>query len=358
MGAVKGRGATFDPPNRYATTHTEPFDDGWGGEGAPPRRTELIRDPSRSVIARNDSPDVPFDRSINPYRGCEHGCIYCFARPSHAWLGHSPGLDFETRLHWKPEAAARLREELARPDYRCRPIALGSNTDAWQPVERRLRVTRSLLEVLCESRHPVSIVTKSALIERDLDLLADLAAERLVQVQVSLTTLDRGLARRMEPRAAAPQRRLRTLERLAAAGVPTGVLVAPLIPFLNDAELEGLLAAAREAGARAAGYVLLRLPQEVAGLFEAWLEEHYPERRERVLQRLRDCRGGRANDPRFGHRMRGEGPFAQLLAQRFRKACRDLDFPGLPPLRCDRFRPPPPSSGQLDLFGHEMPQGS
>ncbi len=346
----KGRGACSNPANRYATYRVEAFDDGWGShEALEPLHRELVRDTSRSVITRNDSPDVPFHQSINPYRGCEHGCIYCFARPSHAWLGHSPGLDFETRLHWKPEAAARLREELARPGYRCQPIALGINTDGWQPIERELRISRSLLEVLCETRHPVSIVTKSALIERDIDLLAELARDGLVQVNVSLTTLDRPLARRMEPRAAAPQRRLRVIERLAAEGIPVGVLMAPVIPFLTDSELETLLDAAHAAGAREAGYILLRLPHEVAPLFDEWLAVHYPERRKRVLGRIRDSRGGRLYDSRFGQRMTGEGPFAELIAARFRKHHRALGFPGLPPLRCDRFRAPSPS-GQLSLF--------
>jgi len=348
--ARKGRGACSNPANRYEAHHVEAFDDGWGSsEDLPPLHRELVRDASRSVITRNDSPDAPFRQSINPYRGCEHGCIYCFARPTHAWLGHSPGLDFETRLHWKPDAAARLREELARPGYRCQPIALGINTDGWQPIERELGISRALLEVLCEARHPVSIVTKSALIERDIDLLAELARDGLVQVNVSLTTLDRRLARRMEPRAASPQRRLRVIERLAAEGIPVGVLVAPVIPFLNDSELETLLDAAHTAGAREADYILLRLPHEVGPLFDEWLAVHYPERRERVQGRIRDSRGGRLYDSRFGQRMTGEGPFAELIAARFRKHHRGLGFSGLPPLHCDRFRAPSPS-GQLGLF--------
>ncbi|BAN68197.1 PA0069 family radical SAM protein [endosymbiont of unidentified scaly snail isolate Monju] len=348
--ARRGRGACSNPANRYEAHHVETFDDGWGSsEELPPLNRELVRDTSRSVITRNDSPDVPFRQSINPYRDCEHGCIYCFARPSHAWLGYSPGLDFETRLHWKPDAAMRLREELARPGYRCQPIALGINTDGWQPIEREFGISRALLEVLCEARHPVSIVTKSALIERDVDLLAELARDGLVQVNVSLTTLDRRLARRMEPRAAAPQRRLRVIERLATQGIPVGVLIAPVIPFLTDSELEALLDAAHAAGAHEAGYVLLRLPHEVGPLFDEWLAVHYPERRERVLARIRDSRGGRLYDSRFGHRMVGEGPFAELIAARFRKRYRALGFPGLPPLRCNKFRAPSPS-GQLGLF--------
>ncbi|RMG32426.1 MAG: PA0069 family radical SAM protein [Gammaproteobacteria bacterium] len=347
----KGRGALSNPANRFEHMSREPCDDGWGSrEELPPPARHLVRDHSRSVIARNDSPDVPFDRSINPYRGCEHGCIYCFARPSHAWLGHSPGLEFETHLHYKPDAAERLREALARPGYRCQPIALGTNTDAYQPLERELSITRRLLEVLLETRHPVSLITKSALIERDLDLLRALAAERLVEVRISLTTLDRGLARRMEPRAAAPQRRLQTIERLAAAGIPVGVLVAPVIPFLNDSEMEQLLEAARAMGAAQAGYVMLRLPREVAPLFDEWLAAHYPARRQRVLSHIRACRGGALNDGRFGSRMRGEGPVAELIAARFRACCRRLDFPGLPPLDGSRFRPPAAAGGELPLF--------
>ncbi len=347
----KGRGACSNPANRYEVRQSEACDDGWGSLDQPlaPLPRQCIRDTSRTVITRNDSPDVPFRQSINPYRGCEHGCIYCFARPSHAWLGHSPGLEFETHIHYKPDAAQRLREELARPGYRCQPIALGINTDGWQPLERELRISRALLEVLTEARHPVSIVTKSALIERDLDLLVELARDGLVQVSVSLTTLDPALARRMEPRAAAPRRRLRVIERLASAGVPTGVLVAPVIPFLTDHELEGLMEAAHDNGAREAGYVLLRLPHEVAPLFDEWLGIHYPERHKRVLARMRDSRGGRLYDSGFGTRMTGNGPFATLIAARFRRRYRQCGFDGLPPLSCDHFRPPAPD-GQLGLF--------
>ena len=272
---IKGRGALDNPHNRFDSYRREALDDGWGclEERELPQR-ELIRDSSRSVIARNDSPDVPFRQSINPYRGCEHGCVYCFARPTHAYLGHSPGLDFETRLHYKPDAAALLRGELAAPRYRCTPLALGVNTDAYQPLERQLGITRALLEVLLETRHPLSIITKGALIERDLDLLRPLAEQGLVQVMVSLTTLDAELARRMEPRAASPARRQRVISTLSDAGIPVGVLMAPLIPFLNDHEIQPLLAAAREAGALQADYVLLRLPHEVHGLFEDWLQAH------------------------------------------------------------------------------------
>lgn len=348
----KGRGAGSNPDNRFEQHSRERIDDGWGSlaqtEEAP--RTTLEVDTSRRVISYNQSPDVPFDRSINPYRGCEHGCVYCFARPTHAWLGLSPGLDFETRLYHKPDAPEQLRRELGRRGYTPAPIALGINTDAYQPVERRLGLTRRILEVLAESRHPLTIVTKSALIERDLDLLAPLAADNLCQVAVSLTTLDSQLSRRLEPRAAAPHRRLQTIARLSAAGVPVSVLVAPLIPILTDAELEALLEAAHAAGARDAGYVLLRLPHEVKDLFSDWLQMHEPLKAQHVLNRIRDCRGGRDYDAAFGARMRGTGIFADLLAQRFRKAYRRLDFPGTPPLDCSRFRAPREETPQLGLF--------
>lgn len=349
---LKGRGATGNPDNRFESCARETVDDGWGGMDAPlePLRTTVQVDSARSVIAWNDSPDIPFDRSVNPYRGCEHGCVYCFARPTHAYLGLSPGLDFESRLFYKRDAAEMLRRELAKPGYRCAPLALGINTDAYQPLERRLGVTRELLEVLLETRHPLSIVTKSALIERDLDLLAGLARQDLVHVMVSITTLKRDLARTLEPRAAAPQRRLETVKRLNEAGIPAGVMVAPLIPVLTDAELETILEASHAAGARAAGYVLLRLPHEVKDLFRDWLARHRPLAAEHVMNRLRDCRGGRDYDARFGSRMRGEGIFAELIAKRFRKACRDLDFPGLSELDSSAFIAPRRDRRQLDLF--------
>ncbi len=273
----KGRGALGNPLGRFERTGRQPFDDGWEpDEKGAPAKTSVTEERARTIISRNDSPDVPFEQSINPYRGCEHGCIYCYARPSHAYLGLSPGLDFETRLYAKTNAAALLRGELAKPGYRCRPIALGANTDPYQPAEREWRLTRQVIEVLAECEHPLTIVTKSALIERDLDLLAPMAAKGLVQAYVSLPTLDRGISRRLEPRAAAPGRRLQTLGALADAGVPCGVLVAPVIPALTDAGLETVLAEARGAGAAAAAYVLLRLPHEVAELFRAWLDGHYP----------------------------------------------------------------------------------
>lgn len=350
----RGRGSALKPDSRFAEWQREHFDDGWSDADerltdAP--QTILSEDSARSVITFNRSPDVPFDRSINPYRGCEHGCCYCFARPSHAYLGFSPGLDFETRLVCKPDAAARLREELARPGYRCAPIALGVNTDAWQPIERRLGVTRSILEVLVETRHPVSIVTKGVLIERDLDLLAELAADGLAEVMISVTTLDKALARKMEPRAPTPERRLEMIGRLQAAGVPVGVLMAPLIPALNDHELERVLEAASAAGAQKAGYVLLRLPHELRALFADWLESHYPQRSARILNRLRELRGGELNNTEFGTRMRGEGIFADLYAQRFRNCVRRLGLnPGRGELDCSRFAPPRPNTTQMELF--------
>ena len=345
----KGRGALSNPDNRYAATRREAIDDGWLCELEPDPRTELSLDHSRRVISWNESPDLPFDRSLNPYRGCEHGCIYCYARPSHAQLGLSPGLEFETRLVYKPDTAARLREELARPGYRCAAIALGAVTDAYQPIERRLGITRQVLEVLRETHHPVSVVTKSALIERDVDLLADMAAQGLAEVALSITTLNDSLARRLEPRAAAPQRRLQVMARLADAGVPVSVMVAPVIPVLTDPELEAILQAAHAHGARSAQYILLRLPQEVAGLFREWLAAHFPNRAQHVMSRLRDSRSGRDNDGRFGVRFTGEGPYAELIAQRFRLAVKRLGFAGRPGLRADLFRPPA-LDGQLNLF--------
>jgi DNA repair photolyase len=350
--APRGRGARSNPDNRFAEHAYEVFDDGWGGLDAepPPLRTVLGKDTSRTVISYNRSPDVGFDRSINPYRGCEHGCVYCFARPTHAYLGLSPGLDFESRLFYKPDAATLLRAELAAAGYRCAPIAVGINTDAYQPVERRLGITRAVLEVLRDCHHPFTIVTKSSLVERDLDILTAMAQEHLVQVMVSVTTLRHDLARKLEPRATAPARRIETIARLNAAGVPVGVLVAPLIPVLTDSELEGILARAREAGAASAGYVLLRLPHEVKDLFREWLAEHEPTRADHVMQRIRDSRGGKDYDAAFGTRMRGTGVFADMIAQRFRAAHTRLGFSGGPALACDRFRPPRADRPQLELF--------
>lgn len=350
----KGRGAVSNPDGRFESRRHVALDDGWAREGeddGPAPRTVLTPDASRSVIVRNDSPDVPFEQSINPYRGCEHGCVYCFARPTHAYLGLSPGLDFETRIQYKPEAARLLAAELARPGYRCRPIALGVNTDAYQPAERRLRVTRALLEVLAEHRHPVSLITKAALIERDLDLLAPMAAQGLVEAAVSITTLDAGLARRLEPRAASPQRRLEVVERLARAGVPVTVLVAPVIPALTEGEVEGILEAAAARGAAAAGYVMLRLPHEVKDLLREWLEHHAPGRASHVMSLLQAMRGGRDYEARFGTRMRGRGPFAELVSRRFELACRRLGMNAeARELDCSQFRVAARSGDQMALF--------
>lgn len=350
----KGRGAVVSPDGRFDAWQREAADDGWWQDEVEAPGTELILDTAKTVITYNTSPDIPYDRSINPYRGCEHGCAYCFARPSHAYLGLSPGLDFETTLAYKADAADTLRKELAKPGYVCRPVALGINTDAWQPVERRLRVTRGILEVLAEARHPVTIVTKSALILRDLDLLGDMARDDLAHVAVSITTLDPALARTMEPRAPSPQRRLAVIGELAKAGIPTAVMVAPLIPALADHEMEAILTAAREAGARSAGYILLRLPHEVKPLFRAWLEAHQPGRMAHVYSLMRQLHGGREYDSTFGARQRGSGPLAEIIAQRFRSATRrlGLDAPSLP-MNLTAFRAPSsplPPAPQMRLF--------
>ena len=318
----RGRGAVVNPPPRFEPTTCERTDDGWGSleEPLPALVTTLQPDRARRLITRNDSPDVPFDRSINPYRGCEHGCVYCFARPTHAYLGLSPGLDFETRLFYKADAKRLLAAELAAPGYTCRAITLGTNTDPYQPIEREQRVTRDVLEVLESCGHPVSIITKGTLIERDLDLLASMATRRLVRVYISVTTLDDELKRRLEPRAASPAARLRIIRRLRSADIPVGVLIAPVIPGLNDAELERIVANCATAGAQSIGYVLLRLPYELAAMFERWLEVHYPERAKHVMNLIRNMRGGRTNDPRFGHRMRGQGAYADLIESRLRRA--------------------------------------
>ncbi|MHB1140341.1 MAG: PA0069 family radical SAM protein [Sulfuricaulis sp.] len=347
---TKGRGAVSNPESRFEKLNRDPCDDGWATEEEiPPLKTTVRLEQCRTIIAHNDSPDIPFDQSINPYRGCEHGCVYCYARPSHAYAGLSPGLDFETKLFAKTNAAERLRAELAKPGYVCRPLALGSNTDPYQPIERRYRLMRQILEVLAECEHPLTIVTKSALIERDLDLLAPLARKRLVHAFISITTLNRSLARRLEPRAAAPARRLEAVQRLAAAGVPVGVMVAPVIPALNDHDIENILEQARAAGAGGAGYVLLRLPHEVKGLFREWLARHEPLRAEHVMSLVQGTRGGRDNDPNFGTRMRGTGAVADLIENRFAVACRRLGFNDEHELDCTRFRAPA-TGPQLALF--------
>jgi len=355
--SLKGRGATGNPPNRFEASSTTPFDDGWstieGFADLPPLPTTLTRDASRSVISWNQSPDLGFDRAINPYRGCEHGCIYCYARPSHAYLGYSPGLDFETKLTYKPEIASLLDRELRKPGYEPKPMALGSNTDPYQPVERTLKLTRSVLEVMERFGHPVSIVTKSAGVLRDLDILQRLAARGLVRVWLSITTLDSTLARCMEPRAASPERRLAAVDALGQAGVPAGVLAAPMIPGLNDAELERILERSSRAGARHAGYVLLRLPHELRQMFESWLAEHYPDRAAHVLSLVRQTRAGALNDSRFHERFRGQGPYADLLAQRFARAARQWGFEDRAPLETRHFAVPAASvaaAPQLSLF--------
>jgi len=350
--ARKGRGAASNRSGRFESLAREIFDDGWGtADEAPAKlRTRVEVDRSRRVISYNESPDIAFDRSINPYRGCEHGCVYCYARPTHAWLGLSPGLDFESRLFYKPDAPEQLVRELSAPGYRPAPICLGANTDPYQPVERGLRVTRRIVETLHACGHPLRIVSKAALIERDLDLLADMAARNLVSVSISVTSLDRTLSRRLEPRAAAPERRLQTMRRLSDAGIPVRLLLAPLIPALNDEHMEAIMERARDAGASGAGYVLLRLPLEIRDLFVEWLDAHYPLKREHVMARVRDSRGGRDYEAAFGRRMTGTGVFAELLAKRFRLAAKRLGFGDEPALDCTRFRAPGGAGAQLRLL--------
>ena len=350
----KGRGAASNPPGRFELTHTHAVDDGWGTleEPLPALRTSVAREAARSIISRNQSPDIPFAQSINPYRGCEHGCIYCYARPSHATLNLSPGLDFETRLFYKGDATALLRKELSAKGYRCSPIALGSNTDPYQPIERRYRVTRGILETLSECNHPATIVTKgAALMLRDLDLLADMAARNLIAVYVSVTTLDAVLKRKLEPRASGPTARLSLIRTLTDAKVPVGVLVAPVIPVLTDHELEEILHRSAQAGAISARYIMLRLPYELKTLFREWLDDHEPLKASHVMSRIRELRGGRDNDPRFGTRHRGEGVFADLFAKRFEVACRQygLNRTAPTPLDTSRFVPPD-DSPQPSLF--------
>jgi len=355
--ARKGRGAVSNRPGRYEPNDRPLEDDGWSkagelGEDVPPLATTVAIDASRSAIAWNQSPDVGFDRSVNPYRGCEHGCVYCFARPTHAYLGLSPGLDFETRLFAKPDAPRLLAEELSKAGYSPAPIGLGTNTDPYQPVEREMRITRGVLEVLAAFNHPVIIVTKSNLVLRDIDILAEMARKSLVNVTLSVTTLDRTLARKMEPRAPTPPRRLQAIRLLAEAGIPVAVLAAPMIPALNDMELEAILAAAAEAGATGAGYVLLRLPLEIKDLFEEWLGAHAPAKSSHVLNLLRDTRRGGLYVDSFGERMKGHGPYAELLSRRFRLAAkrlgldRRLDWSP----RSDLFRVPPRVGDQLSFL--------
>jgi len=355
MGALprevrKGRGAASNTTGRFEPLARADIDDGWGSLDAArdKLRTTVTVDTSRSIISRNTSPDLAFDRSINPYRGCEHGCAYCYARPTHAFLGLSPGQDFESRIFIKPEAATLLRGELAKPGYRCRMIALGTNTDPYQPVEREHQITRGVLEVLAEHEHPVGIVTKSALVTRDIDILAPMAPKGLAKVVVSMTTLDRKLANRLEPRASTPERRLAAIRELAGAGIPTGVMVAPLIPGLTDPEIESILLAASQAGAREAGYIVLRLPLEVRPLFEEWLAVHEPLKANKVMSLVRDMRGGKAYDSRFGIRQKGVGPYAALIEKRVAAATKRYGLStAKAKLDTSRFRVP---VKQLALF--------
>ncbi len=321
----KGRGAVSNATSRYEQHMRTIVSDGWlREEGEPTLKTHVTNEPARHIITRNSSPDIPFDRSINAYRGCEHGCVYCFARPTHAYMGLSPGLDFESRLFAKPDAAKLLEQEISKKGYEPQPIAMGTNTDPYQPIEKERRITRSLLKVLAKYEHPVTILTKSRMVIRDMDLIAPMAEKGLVTVGLSVTTLDRKLSRLMEPRASAPQRRLDAIRLLSDAGVPTSVMFAPVIPAINDHEMEAVLSAAANAGAKEAGFILLRLPLEVAGLFEEWLDAYFPDRKKIVLNRLATLRGGKLNDPRFKHRMKGKGLEADLMKQRFINLCRRL----------------------------------
>ena len=358
--ARKGRGATINPPNRFDAQSSAPFDDGWETLTAdfadlPPLPTTLIRDASRTVISYNQSPDIGFDRAVNPYRGCEHGCVYCYARPSHAYLGYSPGLDFETKLLFKPDVGELLERELRKPGYVARPLALGSNTDPYQPIDRTLKLTRAVLEVLDRFNHPLTIVTKSAGVLRDIDILQGMAKRNLVRVCLSVTTLDPALARKMEPRANTPARRLQAIAELTKAGIPTGVLAAPMIPALNDAEMERILEASANSGARWGGYVLLRLPHELKQIFEDWLHAHVPDRARHVLELIRETRAGGLNDAKFGKRFSGTGVYADLLAQRFSRAARQFGLDGRSELNSSRFAVPAArgngfSEAQLTLF--------
>ena len=345
---IKGRGTASNNDSRYAI-NTVHIDEGIEGPSAV---TECVAETARSIISSNRSPDIPFDQSINPYRGCEHGCIYCYARPTHAWLDLSPGLDFETRLSYKHNAAQQLQRELSRPGYICKPITLGANTDAYQPIEKQYQLTRQVLEVLQRFRHPFSIITKGTLVLRDLDILQEMASDRLCSVAVSITTLDRDLKRTMEPRAPSGEARLQCVQQLAQAGVPVSVLLAPIIPALNDSEMEQILQRSQAAGADAAHYTLLRLPLEIKDLFHDWLLEHYPLRAQHVISLLRQSRGGKDNDSRFGHRMRGTGEFANLLDQRFKLACRKLGLNRREQIStsCQHFRVPEKSGDQFKLF--------
>lgn len=348
----RGRAAALNMPGRFETEAREITDDGWGSaDDLPPFKTEVQVEAARKIITRNDSPDIAFDRSINPYRGCEHGCIYCFARPTHAYMGMSAGLDFETKLFAKPNAAELLAREISAPGYKVKTIAIGTNTDPYQPIERRMRIMREILEVLQRARHPVGIVTKSALVIRDIDILSEMAKEGLAKVALSVTTLDRKLARAMEPRAATPSRRLEAIAALTQAGIPTSVMVAPIIPALNDHEIERILDAAHAQGACEAGYILVRLPHEVSPLFRDWLLRNYPDRYRRVMSVLQTMRGGKDYNAEWGKRMHGDGPYAWQLGRRFELAANRLGFnKRRKRLRTDLFVPPLKGAVQLSLF--------
>ncbi len=347
-----GRGAVSNQAGRYERFATEEAPEDWlEHEDLPILRTEVRDEMARSLVTYNKSPDLPFDRSINPYRGCEHGCVYCFARPTHAYLGLSPGLDFETRLVARPNAAEILRQEISARSYKVATIALGTNTDPYQPIERTRLITRQCIEVLKAFNHPLAIVTKGTLVERDIDLLAPMARLGLVRVGVSLTTLDADLSRRMEPRAPSPQRRLKMIENLTGAGIPVRVMTSPLVPGLTDHELENLLEAGKQAGADTASWIMLRLPREVSALWQEWLSKHAPGQADKVMARLREMHGGKDYDPRWGHRMRGEGVYAAMVAQRFKTAIKRIGLRSdAPQLRCDRFERPAQAGDQLTLF--------
>ncbi len=360
---VKGRGAVSNRVGRFEREERFETDDGWRTPESealeraerPKLRTSLGVDAARTIIARNESPDVPFDRSINPYRGCEHGCVYCFARPTHSYYGLSPGLDFETKLFWKPDAAALLREQLSKPRYAqtIAPIAIGTNTDPYQPIERERQTTREILKVLREFNHPVTIVTKGALVLRDLDILSSMAEDGLASVALSLTSLDNRLSHVMEPRASSPRNRLKAIAGLAEAGVPASVMTAPILPAINDMEIEDLLQAAWDAGARRAGYVLLRLPLEIADLFEEWLEAHFPDRKDKVLSLVRQTREGALYKSDWGKRLKGSGPYAALIAKRFSLARKRIGYDAearMDGLDCSKFAVPPQAGDQLSLF--------
>jgi DNA repair photolyase len=351
--AFKGRGTLTNPPGRFERHDIEAVHDGWYEEEQPDSiATTVEPDRARGIITRNDSPDIPFEQSINPYRGCEHGCTYCYARPSHAFMGLSSGIDFETRLFYKADAGKVLEQELARRGYVCKPITIGANTDPYQPIERQMQVTRAVLEVLARTRHPASIITKSAMILRDLDLLVDMARDNLMSVAISITSLSSETKRVLEPRTASPQARLRALRELNAAGVPAGVMVAPIIPAITDHEMEAILEAAAAGGARWAGYTMVRLPYEIKDLFRDWLTEHFPDRAAHVMSLIREMRGGRDYDAKFGERMRGTGPIAELVRNRFKMACKRLGLNSGTremPDRTTLFRPPLIAGSQLSL---------